>query len=120
MTYPYKLRVLHPLVALPPLVLPPMALPPPEVFDAFSNLRLDNCDRLTLSVVGGRWTGGTVNCVMRQFRSTEDATFSTVAVEETVGALLAGVSEAPELELDEDKVCAFRAAILKLYKKARE
>ena len=62
------------------LVQPRLALPQPELFDVVSDLGQGDRDRLTLSVVGGRWTGGTVNCVMRQFRSTEDGTFSIVAV----------------------------------------
>ena len=100
-----------PLLTLPPIVfpgvVPPLALPPLVVLEFVSGLRLGDLDRdlLTLlSVACGRWTGGTVNWVIRRFRSAEEATVSTVFVDGAVVALLTGVSESPELELDDDKL----------------
>ena len=116
-----KIKGHTPLVTLPPLVQPKLALrvlPPREVFDVVFDLRRGG--RLTLLVACGRLSRVTVNCVMRQFHSTEGATVSTVAVDQTVVALLTGVSEATELELDEDMLCAFQVAILKFYEKARD
>ena len=83
------------------------------VVKVVSDLRLCELDRdlLTLSVAYGRWTGGTVNCVIRRFRHAEEVTVSTVFVDGAVVALLIGFSEALELELDDDKLRAFRAAI---------
>ena len=49
--------------------------------------------------------------MIRRFPFAEEATLSTVFVNGVVVALLTGVSEAPELKLDDDKLCAFRAAI---------
>ena len=42
--------------------------------------------------------------MIRRFRSAEEATVSTVFVDGAVVALLTGVSESPELELDDDKL----------------
>ena len=105
-----------PLVTLHPLVIPgvdpPLAPLPLLEVKVVSDLRLSDIDRdlLTLSVVCGHCTVATVICVIRRFCSLEKATLSTVFVDSAVVALLTGVSEAPELKLDDNKLCAFRAA----------
>ena len=87
--------------------------PPLLVVEVVYDLNLGDldCDLLTLSVACGRWTGGTVNCVNRRFRPADEVTLFTVFVDCAVVALLTGVSEVPEPELDDDKMWAFRATI---------